>query len=402
MSAMIALPLLLLLSPLLCTSFTPAIHNFLSTTRRNTGPVALKQFEDIDSQDDVESNIDMSEADLLRPILYRPEDDMDCVPPGHIPKTRTIFLISDATGVTARSTLLKSLAQFDTCADDAPIRPDDPTDGLLGGVCDVQMRTFTFIRSFEALSIILKTAKEKEACVMFTLADPALRNLASEICASETIPHTDLMGPSLTVLADFLQREPLGIPARLSGGVKRRALGDSYYQRIDAVEFCLKADDGQSPWLLAEADIVIVGVSRSGKTPLSVVLSQSMGLKVANIPLVVGIPPPMQLLELVDPRRIFCLTISPSQLRRIRTSRLERRNVKAIEEKYDVNEERQSTYNDRAYLLKDLKNARELSQRHNWTEIDVTGRAVEETGAIIVELFNERFEEAQFSPNSLR
>jgi regulator of PEP synthase PpsR (kinase-PPPase family) len=126
-----------------------------------------------------------------------------------------------------------------------------------------------------------------------------------------------------------------------------------------------------------------------------------MALKVANIPLVVGIPPPMQLLESVDPRRIFCLTISPSQLRRIRTSRLERRNVKAIEAKYEVNEERQSTYNDRAYLLKDLKNARELSQRHNWTEIDVTGRAVEETGAIIVELYNERFE-SQFPPNSLR
>jgi regulator of PEP synthase PpsR (kinase-PPPase family) len=160
------------------------------------------------------------------------------------------------------------------------------------------------------------------------------------------------------------------------------------------VEFTLKADDGQSPWLLPEADIVLVGVSRSGKTPLSVVLSQTMSLKVANIPLVVEVPPPKQLLEQVDPNRVFCLTIAPSELRKIRTSRLERRGIKKIEEKYEmssIHASSSSNYADRSYLLKDLANARKLSEEQGWAEVDVTGRAVEETATLIMELFSQRF-----------
>lgn len=237
---------------------------------------------------------------------------------------------------------------------------------------------------------------------MFTLADSNLRQVARQHCYENGIPHSDLMGPSLDVLANFLDREPLGIPARFEGGNhKRRALGDAYYQRMDAVEFCLKADDGQSPWLLPEADVVIVGVSRSGKTPLSVVLSQTMALKVANIPLVLEVPPPTQLLEQVDPRRVFCLTIAPTQLRKIRSSRLERRNVRSVEQQYEAPDQAQSKYADRNYLLKDLQSARSLAQKYNWTEIDVTGRAVEETATLIVELYNERFQE-KISANSLR
>lgn len=159
------------------------------------------------------------------------------------------------------------------------------------------------------------------------------------------------------------------------------------------MEFCLKADDGQAPWLLPEADIVLVGVSRSGKTPLSVVLSQTMSLKVANTPLVMEVPPPIQLLEEVDPKRVFCLTISPSELRRIRTNRLEKRGVKDMEAKLQEKNIAipKSNYADRNYILKDLNSVRQLCQKHNWTEIDVTGRAVEETATSIVELFNQRF-----------
>jgi len=223
---------------------------------------------------------------------------------------------------------------------------------------------------------------------------------------------------------------------------KAVTLSDSYYQRIEAVEFTLKADDGQAPWLLPQADVIILGVSRTGKTPLSVVLSQTMGLKVANIPLVLEVPPPKELLateediskdnnngddgetasRIIDPRRIFCLTIAPSELRRIRTTRIERQTAKQqqqhkpqLQEKYasttrstaskirpgdgtkyqdddkDTRGMHQSTYNDRAYIMNDLKNARDLSMKHGWTQIDVTGRAVEETASYISELLNERF-----------
>jgi regulator of PEP synthase PpsR (kinase-PPPase family) len=391
----------MLLLPLLWLSLAFPGQSFAPTPiPERSVQSSLKQFEDSFVQD---GGFEVTNPTDSMAVLYREEDDVDCMPPGFVPQTRIVFLISDATGVTARSTLLKSLAQFDTCADETPMSGQaSEQDGLLGNACNVQTRTFTFIRSTSTLSQILKTAKEKDACVMYTLADPELRKQAAQMCTSEGMAHVDLMGPSLDVLAGFLGREPFGMPsAGLSGGSKRRALGDSYYQRMDAVEFCLKADDGQSPWLLAEADIVLVGVSRSGKTPLSVVLSQTMSLKVANIPLVLEVPPPSQLLESVDPRRVFCLTIAPTELRKIRTSRLERRNVKKVEAKYEASAKAQSNYADRAYLLKDLKNARTLAEQHNWTAIDVTGRAVEETATIIVEMFNERFQE-RLSPNSLR
>lgn len=348
------------------------------------------------------------------------ENEASCLPPGRLPEVKRIFLISDATGVMSRSILLKSLAQFDTCADEkAPYATkanskskndnddDDNDDTSTAGTCDVRTRTFTFVRSSQALSQILNLAKEKRACVMYTIAESKLRAHAEEECQKLNLVHVDLIGPSLNALSEFLDEEPLGIPALFNtrnrqsdksgkGKQPQSNLGDSYYQRIDAVEFCLKADDGQAPWLLPEADIVLVGVSRSGKTPLSVVLSQTMSLKVANIPLVMEVPPPVQLLEDVDPKRVFCLTISPSELRKIRNNRLERRGVKDMEAKLELENKNnivipKSNYADRNYILKDLGSVRQLCEKHNWTEVDVTGRAVEETATSIVEMFNQRF-----------
>jgi len=178
-----------------------------------------------------------------------------------------------------------------------------------------------------------------------------------------------------------------------------KLLNRDYFRRIEAVEFTLKADDGQAPWLLRDADVVIVGVSRTGKTPLSVVLSQMMGWKVGNVPLVLEVPPPAQLLDMdeIDSKRVFCLTINPKDLKRIRERRLEMRGVKEQEKRIDslsgVNVNTKSNYADRNYLLKDLKNARELCLAQGWTEVDVTGRAVEETAAVLSEIMTKRFED---------
>lgn len=339
------------------------------------------------------------------------DNEASCLPPGRLPDVKRIFLISDATGGMSRSILLKSLAQFDTCADEktpyatkgGKSSDDDDEDYTSAtGTCDVRTRTFTFIRTPQALSQILKKAKERGACVMYTIAKAELRGLAGAECRRLGLMHVDLIGPSLNALSEFLDEEPLGIPAlfmgsksRVEGGKSKSLsnLSDSYYQRIDAVEFCLKADDGQAPWLLPEADIVLVGVSRSGKTPLSVVLSQTMALKVANMPLVMEVPPPVQLLEQVDPKRVFCLTISPSELRKIRNNRLEKRGVRDMEAKFEKKNIAipKSNYADRNYILKDLGSVRQLCQKHNWTEVDVTNRAVEETATSILEIFNQRF-----------
>lgn len=199
----------------------------------------------------------------------------------------------------------------------------------------------------------------------------------------------DLMGPMLMRMQDYLQ---LSITGRTR---PKPALSKDYFRRVDAVEFTLRADDGQAPWLLKDADVIIVGVSRTGKTPLSVILSQMMGWKVGNVPLVLEVPPPNQLLNQteIDNSRVFCLTINPKMLRKIRETRLQRRGVqdqeKRISEMGGV-ELPKSNYADRNYLLRDLKNARDLCEAQNWTEIDVTGRAIEETAAVISEIINER------------
>ena len=133
-----------------------------------------------------------------------------------------------------------------------------------------------------------------------------------------------------------------------------------------------------------------------------------MGLRVANIPLVLEVPPSPQLLqpEAIDSRRVFCLTLAPHILGKIRQTRLERRQVLSQQEAALRNKnnnsnnnniidedkkQRKSAYADRNYLLKDLLQARRLAQAQNWTEIDVTGRAVEETATLVVELLSERF-----------
>ena len=369
-------------------------------------------------------------------------------------KKKSIFAISDGTGVTAKSAIEKCLAQLGSY-------PDNRYETIDA----VQIRTFTFCRGEEAIAAVIKKAsdmmmndnnnddnsnnKNVNVFIMCTIADSTLRAKALRMCELSNVPAVDLLGPSLEHLSAFLQRDPLGVPLpelvlRQQQQESRKAvtLSDSYYQRIEAVEFTLKADDGQAPWLLPQADVIILGVSRTGKTPLSVVLSQTMGLKVANIPLVLEVPPPKELLvteedisndhndgddgetasRIIDPRRIFCLTIAPSELRRIRTTRIERQTAKQqqqhkpqLQEKYasttrstaskirpgdgtkyqdddkDTRGMHQSTYNDRAYIMNDLKNARDLSMKHGWTQIDVTGRAVEETASYISELLNERF-----------
>lgn len=145
--------------------------------------------------------------------------------------------------------------------------------------------------------------------------------------------------------------------------------------RNAAVDFTMQTDDGMHPKLLHQADIIVLGVSRSGKTPLSIYISQTAGLKVANIPLVFELQPPKELTDdpRIDPRRVFCLTRQVSEMERMRLSRLDRELKGA-----DAHVGKNSTYADCAYIRKDLAKARNLAKNNGYTEIDVTGRALEE------------------------
>ena len=362
--------LLLLLRCSLALAFSQALPGRSSSTFR----FAAKPFTDADFID-LEFDEEQEDFDYLA-------DYEDCIPPG---RRKQVLIISDTTGLLANTAVQKMLAQFGsfddvfyTCGEGviSSVNEDCIRD------CDdlIQKRTFTFIRSEEAVAAIVKTAQERKAMIVHTLADPHLRESTNRMCQLSNVTSIDLVGPLFEQMADFFQRRPAGIPGIQP---RRSALSDGYFRRVEAVEYTLKADDGQSPWLLPHADVILVGVSRTGKTPLSVVLSHTMGLRVANVPLVLEIPPPTQLLEEVDSRRVFCLTAAPNQLKIIREARLYQRLVQATNDAHN--------YADRNYLLRDLMNARRLAETHQWTEIDVTGRAVEETASYIVQLLTERF-----------
>ena len=170
-------------------------------------------------------------------------------------------------------------------------------------------------------------------------------------------------------MSRYFQRKPHGSPREEPPHLSKWALSDSYYKRVEAIEYTLKCDDGESTSRLPEADVILVGVSRTGKTPLSVVLSQTMGLKVANIPLVVDEELPRQLIAPgIDRNRVFCLTLDPDDLQRIRKTRM-KRALAALGPDYGSHE---STYDDMRYIYRDLENARSIAKKHGFTVIDVT------------------------------
>jgi len=424
---------------------------------------ALLALDDMEDDDDL-FTIDLVDEDWGGDTLddsdeYDDSLDEACPPP--LPgTTKRVFLLSDSTGTTVKGALQKALVQFDemdchgvrlrktTSTPNAVARTLDELEQLLQTVddkgnnnidCSISSRTFTFVRSEATVASIVKTAAEynhnsssssssssnNNALILFTMADTDLRQKTMRMCELSAVQAVDLLGPTLEALSLILNRTPKGMPQfgvnnnnhnsnsnasssslsqQQQQQQQRPPLSDLYYQRIEAVEYTLKADDGQAPWLLPQADIVLVGVSRTGKTPLSVVLSHTLGLKVANVPLVVECPVPQQLLanndstddgSTVDPRRIFCLTVAPSELKRIRTTRLERNLGTKGDELSSKVGTTSSTYADRNYILRDLNNARELAETNGWTLVDVTGRAVEETASWIGEMMNERFNNCQ-------
>jgi regulator of PEP synthase PpsR (kinase-PPPase family) len=299
------------------------------------------------------------------------------------PRGRSILILSDTTGVTAKSAVEKGLSQFNGC-DERFLSADDEDEDP----CELMQKTvYPFIRNKDELPPIIEKATTRKSLVVSTFADPEMRMTVAELCQESKLSHVDLLGPMFDAMTTFFNREPMGMagPATLAGsGTRRRELTELYYSQVDSIEFTLKADDGMALWLLKEADVILIGVSRTGKTPLSVYLAQSLGLKVSNIPLALEIPPPQELFEAnIDPNRVFCLSLNPLDLQRIRECQLE----KELEKMPDKAE----TYADWDYLQKDLANARQLAEEHNFTQIDVTGRAVEETASMISSMLNERF-----------
>lgn len=266
---------------------------------------------------------------------------------------KPIFVISDSTGDTAAASVRAALAQFQSYL--------------------VHVSTYSHVTDKRRIEALVRLASKENALVVFTLVNLEFREHLRERCSSSDVPCIDLIGPLLVTLQDHLGGDPAaGIPGR------RTLLNDEYFRRIEAVEFTVKHDDGAEPRHLHKSDVVLSGVSRTSKTPLSTYLAQK-GLKVANIPIVLGIEPPPELFE-IDQQRIFGLTIEPEALHAIRMARIRNLGLTA-----------NSNYGSIEHIYMELDYAHEIFRSNpSWPVIDVTRRAIEETAAVIFKILDER------------
>lgn len=265
---------------------------------------------------------------------------------------KPILVLSDGTGETGEKMVRAALQQFR---------------GHL-----VHVRTYAHITRPDQLRSWFRMAGQQHAAVVTTLVDNEMRTYAAELALEHGVSHLDLIEDLLGVLASYLEQQPEGVPGLL------HQADESYFRRIDAVEYTVKADDGKEPRMLDKADIILVGVSRTSKTPLSTYLAHK-GYKVGNVPIVLEHPFPDQL-GTVDQRRVFALTIDPDALQAIRVARMRAMGMA-----------RRMNYSDMHYILAELEYAEDLFRRHReWPVIDVTGKAVEETAATILGILHDR------------
>lgn len=219
---------------------------------------------------------------------------------------------------------------------------------------------------------VVKKAKADDGLITHTMVNPDLRQKINNICREYGVQKIDFMGELDQYLNDTLDIEPLKHPGLY------RELNQQYFDRIDSIEFTLSHDDGMGPQRLQNAEIILTGVSRAGKTPLSVYLAM-YGWKVANVPLVKGIPPPKELFE-VDPKRVFGLNISVSQLITHRNKRL-----------LSWNNHQDELYVNEKSVREEIRQALFTFERGGFTVLNVTNKPIESTANEILNIMSKRF-----------
>jgi hypothetical protein len=272
--------------------------------------------------------------------MSSPESDREAV---------ELHIVSDSTGETAARLVLALEAQF----------PDQPF---------VEIR-HPRVENAEDLHITVQQARGRPAVMVYTLVEPELRDLMRRLCRRARVHYCDLLGHPI----DSISRVA-GVAARMQPGA-RAPLDATYFKRIEAIEFAVKYDDGVGRGL-DEADIVLVGVSRTSKTPLSIYLGY-LGHKAANIPVVRGITLPEELFE-IDPAKIVGLTIDAERLADIRIARVH--SMGAPRKRYAELE----------VIYAELEEAAALHRRLGCPVIDVSDLSVEETAARIIRLVERR------------
>lgn len=265
----------------------------------------------------------------------------------------TIYIISDGTGETAATMIRAALVQY--------------LDAEINIVRSKNVRTESQVES------VIADAFENQGIIIHTVVSPQLKQVIQEQSAAKGLLSVDLIGPLLQTLDEYFG----GAPGQRSVGILRM-VDDRYFKRIEAIEYTVKHDDGKCLTDLADADIILVGISRTSKTPLSIFLSHK-GWKVANIPLVLNSKLPKELFE-VDQRKIVGLLIDTDSLSKIRRNRLEK-----------FGQDPGGEYARISYIEKEIEYAQDLfRQNRRWPVFNVTERALEETAAEIVRVISSR------------
>ena len=265
--------------------------------------------------------------------------------------TFNLHLVSDSSGETVTNVARACLVQYDSV--------------------QVTEHFWWLVRTPGQMKRVIEGIKTAPGLVVFTLLDGKIRSLLEQACRELKIPHVSAIDPVMQAFSHFFER-------RASGKIgKQHVLDEGYFHRIDAMHFTVAHDDGQSIDTMLEADIILVGVSRTSKTPTCMYLA-NRGFKIGNIPLVPGIPLPEKVTTAVRPLFVG-LTREPKSLSDIRHSRLR-----------IMNDDHAAGYADLDQVREEIAESRRIFAKYSWPVIDVTRRSIEETAATIIQLYNQR------------
>ena len=260
-----------------------------------------------------------------------------------------LHLVSDSTGETTYSLARACLVQFENI--------------------EVNTQTHSQVLSATKMQKVVESIESNPGAVMYTMIDKSLSSALVKECARIGVPCIDVLDGVISRLQGYFGQTIRGQPGR------QHQLDDEYFHRIDAMQFALSHDDGQGFDHLGEAEIVLVGVSRTSKTPTSMYLANHRGLKAANVPFVPGVPLPEMLFAREAPF-VVGLTTSPERLVQIRRQRMKL-----------LGQDKETDYVELEQVRQEILEARKLFAKSRWPVIDVTRRSIEETASEIFEIY---------------
>ena len=259
-----------------------------------------------------------------------------------------VYIVSDSIGDTAELVTRAATSQFNSG--------------------NAEIRRFPFVNNADEIVDIVQQAAKEKSLIIFTLVMPSLKEILLHEADKHNVIVVDILGPALDALKQLTGKEPHFEPGLI------RRVNEEYLKRVEAIEFAVKYDDGKDPRGITKADIIVMGVSRTGKTPLCMYLAHK-GIKTANIPLVPEIEVPEEIFS-VPARHIVGLMIQPDYLIHIRQERLVSLGLPA-----------DAQYAKPERIYKELEYANEVMQKIGCPIIDVTKKAVEETANKVLEVY---------------